>query len=55
MCCKRNRVCNLNKSRERVKKELAKTVKITNFQLTQEEIEEKIDAGDVTVFSSIIK
>jgi len=41
--------------RERVKKELAKTVKITNFQLTQEEIEEKIDAGDVTVFSSIIK
>merc|ERR1719509_662705 len=41
--------------RERVKKELAKTVKITNFQLTQEEIEEKIDAGDVTVFSSIMK
>lgn len=40
--------------REKVKKELAKTVRITNNTLSQEEIEEKIDKGDVTVFSSSI-
>lgn len=40
--------------REKVKKELAKTVRITNNTLSQEEIEEKIDNGDMSVFSSSI-
>jgi len=40
--------------RERAKEALAKNIKITNSKLSQEEIEEKIDSGDVSVFSSAI-
>jgi len=38
--------------REKVKKELARNIKITNNNLSQEEIEEKIDKGDISIFSS---
>lgn len=40
--------------REKAKEALAKNIKITNSKLSQEEIEEKIDSGDVSVFSSAI-
>jgi len=38
--------------REKVKKELARNIKITNNNLSQDEIEEKIDKGDISIFSS---
>jgi len=43
--------------REKNKKALLRNIKITdpNSNITVEEIEEKLDAGDVTVLSSIIK
>ena len=43
--------------REKNKKALIRNIKITdpNSNITVEEIEEKLDAGDVTVLSSIIK
>ena len=40
--------------REKAKAALAKNIRITNSRLTTEEIEEKIDKGDVSMFSSAI-
>ena len=40
--------------RDKAKSALARNIKITNNNLTQEEIEEKLDKGDISVFSSAI-
>jgi len=40
--------------RDKAKTALARNIKITNNNLTQEEIEEKLDKGDISVFSSAI-
>jgi hypothetical protein len=40
--------------RDRTKAALVKNIKITNNQLTDEQIEEKIDNNDISVFSSAI-
>ena len=40
--------------REETKKALAKNIKITSAQLTTEEIDERLDKGDISVFSSAI-
>jgi len=40
--------------RDKAKSALARNIKITNNNLTQEEIEEKLDTGDISVFSSAI-
>ena len=40
--------------RDKAKAALARNIKITNNNLTQEEIEEKLDKGDISVFSSAI-
>jgi len=40
--------------RDRAKQDLVKRIKITNNNITQEEIEEKLDKGDISAFSSAI-
>eukprot|EP00092_Neocalanus_flemingeri_P009798 GFUD01010558.1.p1 GENE.GFUD01010558.1~~GFUD01010558.1.p1 ORF type:complete len:373 (+),score=121.41 GFUD01010558.1:50-1168(+) len=40
--------------RDKAKSALARNIKITNNNLTQEEIEQKLDNGDISVFSSAI-
>ena len=40
--------------REKAKAALAKNIRITDNRLTTEEIEQKIDKGDVSMFSSAI-
>ena len=40
--------------RDKAKTALVKNIKITNSNLTDEEIEEKIDKGDASAFSSAI-
>ena len=40
--------------RDKAKEALARNIKITNNNMTQEEIEEKLDKGDISVFSSAI-
>ena len=40
--------------REKTKDALAKNIKITSAHLTTEEIDEKLDKGDISVFSSAI-
>ena len=40
--------------KEKTKAALAKNIKITSSHLTTDEIEDKIDKGDISVFSSAI-
>jgi len=41
--------------RDKTKKQLVNNIKITGCELTNEQIEEKIDSGDLTGFSSILQ
>ena len=41
--------------RDKTKENLVKNIKITGTNLTNEEIEEKIDSGDLAAFSSILQ
>ena len=41
--------------RDKTKKQLVTNIKITGTELTNEQIEEKIDAGDLTGFTSILQ
>ena len=41
--------------RDKTKEQLVKNIKITNTELSREEIEEKIDSGDTTIFTSILQ